>query len=245
VERSPANHPPQPVGISRKALAAKIALVAALLLTAAVALRGGPRYYNLKIRGNLRAVVPGVVYRSAQPTAAQLADWKARYGITTVINLRGVDNTDYAEEQRATTALGLKELVIDWPQNRLMNAGDVHALQQLIKQAPGPYLIHCGNGVNRSGAVAMLLAMWIGDSDYLSASSELRSAYWGLPDADRWATGRFAEYEDYRSWYGLDTDGWAEFLRWLESTDTGHGRTQVGEPGELQPSSKDSPPPHS
>lgn len=39
--------------------------------------------------GNFHAVIPGEVYRSAQPLGAALARYRNEYGIRTVLNLRG------------------------------------------------------------------------------------------------------------------------------------------------------------
>ena len=37
---------------------------------------------------NFHVVVPDRLYRSAQPTPSRIAEWKARFGLTTIINLR-------------------------------------------------------------------------------------------------------------------------------------------------------------
>jgi len=193
--------------------------VAAILLTLVAAAIWGPKYFNTHVRGNFREVVPGVVYRSSQPTAAQLARWQKRYGLKTVINLRGTDTSEYAEERSATDRLGLRQIDIAWPQNRLLTLADVRTLQAAVAGSPGPYLVHCGAGVNRSAAVAVLMAMAVGHQDYRVARVQLKSVHWGLHDADAWARGRFAEYEDYCRQNGLDTDGWTQFYQWLEKSE--------------------------
>ena len=43
----------------------------------------------LHLGDNLHAVVPGELYRSAQPTPELIADYQKSYGIKTIINLRG------------------------------------------------------------------------------------------------------------------------------------------------------------
>jgi hypothetical protein len=111
--------------------------------------------------------------------------------------------------------------VIAWPQNRLLNLADVRELQRAIDESPRPYLIHCAAGVNRSGAVGVLLAMSLGGQDFQAAKRQLESVYWGIRDSDSWARGRFAEYEEYCRQKGIETGGWAEFLKWLESGDPG------------------------
>ena len=43
----------------------------------------------LQLGGNFHTVVPGELYRSAQPTAAMIAEYQQNYGIKTIVNLRG------------------------------------------------------------------------------------------------------------------------------------------------------------
>src|SRR3954454_9519239 len=43
----------------------------------------------LHLGDNFHAVVPGELYRSAQPTPELITDYHVKYGIKTVINLRG------------------------------------------------------------------------------------------------------------------------------------------------------------
>jgi protein tyrosine/serine phosphatase len=190
---------------------------AGVLLIGAAALIWGPKFHARHIRGNFREVVPGVVYRSAKPTASQLSRWQAQYGLKTVINLRGVDTDDYADEKQATAERNLKQIDIAWPQGRLFTAADVRALLSAYDESPRPVLVHCAGGVDRSGAVGVITAMSLGGKDYCTAKAELKSAYWGLRDADDWATGRFLEYEAHCHAKGIDTGGWAHFLEWLET----------------------------
>src|SRR5437868_15065750 len=61
--------------------------------------------------GNVHTVIPGLVYRSSQPSPELLADLVKRYGIRTVVNLRGYcDGFDwYSAECRATRDLDLAQ----------------------------------------------------------------------------------------------------------------------------------------
>ena len=52
--------------------------------------------------GNLHAVLPGEVYRSAQPSEAQLTAWTATHGFRSVLNLRGASEADWYRIERAT-----------------------------------------------------------------------------------------------------------------------------------------------
>jgi protein tyrosine/serine phosphatase len=56
----------------------------------------------LQINGNFHEILPGELYRSAQPTPQQLADYINRYGIKTVINLRGPSQRGWYKDEVAT-----------------------------------------------------------------------------------------------------------------------------------------------
>ncbi len=197
----------------------RVIAVAVVLAVVAAGAVWGPRYYGRHVRGNFREVVPGVVYRSAQPTRAQLTRWQQQYGLKTVINLRGVDTDDYAEEKRATAERGLTQIDIAWPQHRFLRASDVTELLKALDGAARPVLVHCAGGVDRSGAVGVITAMRLGGADYRTARAQLGSAYWGLRDADEWASGRFLEYEEYCRGKGIDTGGWTQFQAWLDTVE--------------------------
>ena len=55
----------------------------------------GQGYYNRNVLGNFREVLPGQVYRSAQPTPEQLRRWTSQYGLKSVLNLRGTQTADF------------------------------------------------------------------------------------------------------------------------------------------------------
>ena len=43
----------------------------------------------LYLTHNFHVVIPGMAYRSAQPSAENIASWHKTFGIRTIINLRG------------------------------------------------------------------------------------------------------------------------------------------------------------
>src|SRR5436309_5048055 len=69
----------------------------------------GLEAYRVIAGDNLHTVIPGKVYRGAQPSAAALTRLANDYGIKTVINLRGLcpDLGWYEEEARLTHDLDL------------------------------------------------------------------------------------------------------------------------------------------
>jgi undecaprenyl-diphosphatase len=111
---------------------------------------------------NVHAVLPHQVYRSAQLTHDDLAHLVQRYGIRSVINLRGA-NPDIAWYQDEIAVAQERQL---WHADLALDAHhlpDVATLTQLvnlIEQAPKPLLLHCRQGADRTGlASAIALAL--------------------------------------------------------------------------------------
>jgi uncharacterized protein (TIGR01244 family) len=96
------------------------------------------------------------LYRSEQPEAAGMANL-AKAGVTTVINLRA--NHDDAPVA-AGTSLKLVHVPIDtWN----LSDGDVVAVMRAVESAPGPVLIHCQHGADRTGTmIAMYRILYQG-----------------------------------------------------------------------------------
>lgn len=92
------------------------------------------------------------LYRSAQPDEDGFAAIK-RLGITTVLNLRDFhDDADEAEE------LGLNLQRIEMEAGKITIPQLVQALR-IIRTAPGPVLIHCWHGSDRTGTVSAIYRM--------------------------------------------------------------------------------------
>jgi protein tyrosine phosphatase (PTP) superfamily phosphohydrolase (DUF442 family) len=120
--------------------------------------------------GNVRVVVPGRVYRSAQLTGnnytADTARWIGddlndvlrRYHIRTVINLRGggMANDYYRQEIADCKRLGVVHVDIPMSAHHLPPPQSLRQLLAVFDHQPYPILFHCQGGADRSGRVGAL-----------------------------------------------------------------------------------------
>jgi protein tyrosine/serine phosphatase len=128
----------------------------------------------IQLTGNFHEVVPGELYRSNQPTAGQLADYKQRYGIRTIVNLRGGENSPwYHEEVAAASSLGVKHIDFRMSAGRQLTLDETHALIALLRNAPKPILIHCRSGADRTGLAAVIYLQQIAMVDEETAEEQL------------------------------------------------------------------------
>ncbi len=112
----------------------------------------------LQLTGNFHEVVAGELYRSAQPTAAQIARYKSRYGIRTIVNLRGrnAGNPWYRQEIAVARGLGITHIDFRMSAHKLLSQRRAERLLSILKSARKPVLIHCRGGADRSGLVSAL-----------------------------------------------------------------------------------------
>ncbi len=134
----------------------------------------------LRLSGNFHTVIPGELYRSAQPSAAQLKDYVARYGIRTVINLRGASQDDawYREEIATARALGVDHVDFAMSASSIVTADAIDRLTDIMRTAQKPILIHCKAGADRSGIASAIYSYAIAGKDEDTAERQI-SLYFG------------------------------------------------------------------
>lgn len=131
---------------------------AILIATAAACLAGALWAYHAQVFvDNFDIVVPGKLYRSRQPAGGDYQTLQ-RYGIARVVNLRAMEeDPETRQEQRRILA----EMNIDHVEipiaRKVPTEEHVRSFFQAVDTAPGPVLVHCQHGEDRSG---ILVAAW-------------------------------------------------------------------------------------
>ena len=133
----------------------------------------------LHFSGNFHAVVAGEVYRSAQVKGTQLADYTAKVGLKSVLNLRGPSpESDWYKDEIAESArLGLVHADFALSASREVTNDQALQLIALMRTLPKPLLIHCKHGSDRTGLLAALYLAAIKGEDPETADEQLSLFY--------------------------------------------------------------------
>ena len=107
---------------------------------------------------NFHPVIAGELYRSSQPSASTIALLQKKYGIKTIINLRG-DNSGhrwYDAEIAQAKVLDINHIDFRMSSRHELTQAQAAQLVQLMRDAPKPLLIHCQGGSDRSGLASVI-----------------------------------------------------------------------------------------
>lgn len=112
----------------------------------------------LQLTGNFHPVIAGELYRSAQPSPAQLARYVQENGIRTVINLRGAEEKAkwYEQEVAEAERLGVEHIDFRMSSSKELSTDKADQLLAIMRAAPKPILIHCTYGADRSGLASVI-----------------------------------------------------------------------------------------
>lgn len=160
----------------RRVIAA--AVVAALILLPPIGMGGWA--IGIRLAGNVHAVEPGELYRSAQLDGGHLTDVIHSYNIKTVLNLRG-KNTGrswYDDEIKASTAAGVQHIDLAMSAYSAPTPAVLAKLVDILKTAPRPILLHCQAGADRSGLASALYELVVKNKPPAEADKQL-SFYFG------------------------------------------------------------------
>jgi undecaprenyl-diphosphatase len=142
------------------------------------------RVWYLEEQGNFHAITVGEAYRSAQLDRDELAHYVRKYGIRSIINLRGrrPEKAWYREEIATARELGVQHFDFGGiGATRAPSPRQVHELLELFAMAPRPVLLHCQAGADRSGLAAALWKTMIDGAPASEARRQLSLRYGHVP----------------------------------------------------------------
>src|SRR5262249_34243390 len=113
------------------------------------------------IGANFHTVVPGRVYRCAQPSPSELEGFLTTHGIRTVVNLRGccAPLPWYLEECRTTHRANASQEDMAFSAGRLPSTHELRRLIDVLDHTEYPILLHCRRGADRTGMAATVVLL--------------------------------------------------------------------------------------
>ena len=176
---------------------------------------GGWVVYNRFVSCNFHTVIAGGVYRSAQPLGEDIRHWTAKYGLKTVVNLRGGESDERVQGELAAVAqLKLGYYDIHLSNTKLPSAEQLRELARVLETAPRPMLIHCKAGADRTSVAAVMARMALAGDDYQTARKHCSLYYLHFDTDPDHVAGCLDQYEAYCRAKGQSTGGWQEFRAW-------------------------------
>lgn len=136
------------------------------------------------IYNNFYQVLPDV-YRCSQPGASQIRRYQKKYGIKTIINLRGRNDkmSFWLFEKEICDELGIKIIDHRLLSRDLPKKEAIYATKQLLETVEYPILFHCKSGADRAGLMSVLSRIFIGQHPVEEAIKELDWRYGHIKQA--------------------------------------------------------------
>lgn len=155
--------------------------------------------------GNHHTVIPGRVYRCAQPSARTLRDLVAGVHVRTVINLRGTSHGQpwYVTESQAAHDLNLSQEDITFSANRLPAPAELRRLIDIFDHTEYPVVIHCKAGSDRTGLASAMAMLLLTDATLEEALGQLGIRYGHFRFGRTAAMDRF--FDLYQDWLGAQS----------------------------------------
>jgi hypothetical protein len=165
-----------------------------LLVVGIVAIEAGHVLWN----GNVHTLIPGQVYRCSQQSPEGLKRLVERYGIQTVVNLRGCCEgfAWYEGECRATQDLDINQEDISMSAGRLPSPQSVRRLIDVLDHGRYPILLHCRRGADRTGLAAVAVLLLETETSQTDARRQLGLRF------GHFALGRPAQLDRFYDLYG-------------------------------------------
>ncbi|HUB47050.1 MAG TPA: protein tyrosine phosphatase [Acetobacteraceae bacterium] len=159
---------------------------------------------------NLSEVIPERLYRSNHPTPARLVTLTKRYGLKTLINLRGRQSKNGADTLSRDMAarLGLDFIDVSLKGRDAPDPDMILHLHDLYTSMRTPALMHCKSGADRTGFAAGLCVLFQGGTTE-AAARQLSIRFGHIRQA------RAGVLDEFFRLYARDGEGRKPFLDWV------------------------------
>jgi protein tyrosine/serine phosphatase len=158
---------------------------------------------------NFATVVPGQLYRCNHPTPARLTALTRRYGLKTLINLRGeTGNGSDALSREAARMLGLEMLDAPLDSRGAPQRERILRLFDIFREMRPPALLHCKSGADRAGLAAGLFVLFQGGTTR-QALAQLSLRFGHIRQARTGVLDAFLHH------YAREAEGRKPFLDWV------------------------------
>ena len=159
---------------------------------------------------NMAEVVPGKLYRSNHPTPARLAAARQRYGLRTLINLRGHRQCGSdALSRQAAAHFGLAHIDMAFESRGAPHRDRILRFAALYRTLDAPALMHCKSGADRAGLASGLAVLLEGGS----SREALAQLSWRF---GHWSRSRTGILDAFFFRYAAEAEGRVPFLHWVE-----------------------------
>ncbi len=158
---------------------------------------------------NFAPVIPGKLYRCNHPTPGRLAALKRRYGLCTLINLRGHRQCGAdALSRDAASRLGLLHVDMAFESRGAPHRDRILRFAEIYRTLQTPALMHCKSGADRAGLAAGLALLFEGGT----AAQAMDQLHWRFGHFSRARTGIL---DAFFALYAREAEGRAPFLDWV------------------------------
>ena len=160
------------------------------------------------------------MWRSNQPSPAQISEHVRQRGIKTILNLRGPSSRGYyLLEREACEALGVNMIDIQVRSRDTPSVEMIHEARRVFQEIAYPALMHCKSGADRAGIMAVLFAHFQLGQPIRVAAKQLSKKYLHLREGKTGLLDAF--FEAYLR------DGESQDLSFIEWVDTVYDADQV------------------
>lgn len=146
-------------------------------------LAGLLQVYYICFGPNFHELIPGRAFRSSQLAEPELREACRRFGLKSIINLRGCcpDQDWYRGEARIAGEQGLRQFDVNWSTYMPPGRWEFIKLLEALEKAPEPILIHCRQGADRTSLASAIALLLKTDATLAEARGQMSIRYGHSP----------------------------------------------------------------